>query len=65
MERFNRRHLYFSLFAALILQLLPWSGLLLQIKPDFLILVLLFWLLRAPHMCNIGTAWTAGSGSDW
>lgn len=60
MERFNRRHLYFSLFAALILQLLPWSGLLLQIKPDFLILVLLFWLLRAPHMCNIGTAWTAG-----
>ena len=60
MERFSRRYFYVSLIAGLFLQLLPWSGLLLQIKPDFLILVLLFWILRAPHICNIGIAWSAG-----
>jgi rod shape-determining protein MreD len=53
-----------SLVAALLLQLLPFSGFLLQIKPDFLLLTLLFWLLRAPHVCNIGFAWTAGIMMD-
>jgi len=56
----NRRLVYFTLVAALLLQLLPFSGVLLQIKPDFLLLVVLFWLLRAPNICNIGQAWTAG-----
>lgn len=60
MQNLNRRRVYFSLSAALLLQLLPFSGMLLQIKPDFLLLVLLFWLLRAPHICNVGVAWTAG-----
>jgi rod shape-determining protein MreD len=45
---------------ALIFQLLPWSGDALQWKPDFLLLVVIYWLLRAPHICNIGTAWFAG-----
>lgn len=59
--RINRRRIiYTSLLLALILQLLPWSGLLMQIKPDFVLLVLLYWMLRAPNLCNIGTAWTAG-----
>lgn len=60
MPNLNRRRVYFSLVAALILQLLPFSGTLLQIKPDFLLLALLFWLLRAPSICNIGMAWSAG-----
>lgn len=49
---------------ALICQLLPWDGLGLQIRPDFLLLVVLYWLLRAPHLCNIGTAWFAGLAID-
>ncbi len=60
MPNLNRRRVYFSLVAALILQLLAFSGTLLQIKPDFLLLALLFWLLRAPSICNIGMAWSAG-----
>jgi rod shape-determining protein MreD len=60
MPNLNRRRVYFSLVAALLLQLLPFSGTLLQIKPDFLLLALLFWLLRAPSICNIGIAWSAG-----
>lgn len=59
--KINRhRMVYLTLLAALVLQLLPWSGFLMQIKPDFVLLVLLYWMLRAPQLCNIGTAWTAG-----
>ncbi len=64
MGNLNRRYVYFSLLAALLMQLLPFSGFMLQIKPDFLLLVLLYWLLRAPHVCNIGIAWTAGLVMD-
>lgn len=51
---------YFSLLIALVLQMLPWSGLALSLRPDFLLLTLLYWLLRAPQLCNIGTAWFVG-----
>ena len=37
MENLNRRYVFFSLLAALLLQLLPFSGFMLQIKPDFLL----------------------------
>jgi rod shape-determining protein MreD len=30
------------------------------LRPDFLLLTLIYWLLRAPHLCHIGTAWFAG-----
>ena len=64
MQHLRRRRVYLTLFLALLLQLLPWSGFMLHIKPDFLLLVLLFWLLRAPQICNIGVAWTAGVFMD-
>ena len=64
MQNLRRRRVYFSLLVALLLQLLPFSGFLLQIKPDFLLLALLFWLLRAPQIFNIGLAWTAGITMD-
>lgn len=48
---------YFSLIVAFVLQLMPWSG---WLRPDFILLVLLYWLLSAPHICNIGTAWFVG-----
>lgn len=53
-------YIYASLLAALVLQLLPWAGFGLMLRPDFVLLVILYWLLRAPHLCNIGTAWFAG-----
>lgn len=60
MQNFSRLRVYLSLLFALLLQLLPFSSFLMHIKPDFLLLVLLFWLLRAPQICNIGIAWTSG-----
>lgn len=31
-----------------------------MLRPEFLLLTVLYWTLRAPHLCNIGTAWFAG-----
>jgi rod shape-determining protein MreD len=60
----SHRALYINLLVAIILQLLPWSGFWVKIKPDFVLLTLLYWMLRAPHLCNIGTAWAAGLMMD-
>ena len=51
---------YFSLLIALLCQLFPWVGQGVILRPDFVLVVLLYWLLRAPSLCNVGTAWAAG-----
>lgn len=58
------KSIYLSLFAAFICILIPWSGLALAVRPDFMLLVLLFWLLRAPNQCSVGTAWFMGLWID-
>jgi rod shape-determining protein MreD len=40
--------------------LLPWSAKMMQIRPDFVLLVIIYWLIRAPNLCNVGTAWFVG-----
>lgn len=52
--------IYVSILLALFLQLLPWSGWGLLLRPDFILLTLIYWIFRAPHRCSIGTAWFAG-----
>jgi len=54
------KSIYFSLFVAFICLLFPWSGLALKLRPDFMLLVIIYWLLRAPNQCNVGTAWFIG-----
>lgn len=54
------RAVFLSLLVALVLQLLPWAGFGLMLRPDFILLVTIYWLFRAPHVVNIGTAWLAG-----
>lgn len=56
--------IYLTLFAAFMLYLLPWAGFGLLLRPDFVLLVLLYWMLRAPHLCNVGTAWMMGLWLD-
>ena len=60
MPKNNLKTVYFSLLLALICLLFPWSGFALKLRPDFLLLVIIFWLMRAPSLCNVGTAWVAG-----
>lgn len=49
-----------TLLIALIFQLYPWSGTGVTLRPDFLLVVTLYWLLRMPNVCNIGVIWLAG-----
>ncbi len=51
---------YLSLLAALLCQLLPWIDQGVIFRPYFMLVVMLYWLLRAPNLCNIGTAWFVG-----
>lgn len=60
MQTVSLKQVYFSMLLALVCQLLPWDGFSLLIRPDFLLLAVLYWLLRAPYLCNIGIAWFAG-----
>lgn len=52
--------IYLTLSVGMMLYLLPWAGFGLLVRPDFVLLVMLYWLMRAPHLCNIGTAWLMG-----
>jgi len=49
-----------SLFIGLMLNLLPWSGVALLLRPDFVALPLLFWSIREPSRMGIGVAWAMG-----
>lgn len=64
MQPISLKLVYFSLLIALIGLLLPWAGYGLKIRPDFVLLMLLYWMLRAPRLCNIGTAWFSGLAVD-
>ena len=49
-----------TLIAALLLNLLPWSGTALWAKPDFVALVVLYWCIEAPRRIGFLAAWLLG-----
>lgn len=49
-----------TLIVALTFQLYPWSGQGVILRPDFLLVVTLYWIIRAPYLINVGMAWFAG-----
>jgi len=53
-----------TLVAALLLNLLPWSGLLFWIKPDFVALVVLYWCIHQPRKLGFAAAWLLGLMMD-
>jgi len=53
-----------SLLAGLVLNLVPVSGIVLVLRPDFLALVLLFWCIREPRYVGVGAAWVVGLMMD-
>ncbi len=60
MRPVSRWIIYLTLVVALLCHLFPWGGRGIILRPVFMFVVLLYWLLRSPHLCNIGTAWFAG-----
>lgn len=53
-----------SILAAVALNWLPWSGVSLILKPDFIALVLLYWCTHKPNRVGIGFAWLVGIFAD-
>jgi rod shape-determining protein MreD len=53
-----------TLVAALMLNLLPWSGAWLWIKPDFVALVVLYWCIEQPRKVGFISAWVMGLFMD-
>jgi len=53
-----------TLLFALLANLLPTSGVVLALRPDFLALVLLYWCIQEPRFVGVGTAWMVGLVMD-
>lgn len=53
-----------TLVAAFLLNLLPWSGALLWVKPDFVALVVLYWCIEQPRRVGFVAAWLLGLAMD-
>jgi rod shape-determining protein MreD len=51
---------FFSLLGAYVLDVLPWSGKWLLARPDFVLLVLLFWTIHEPRAVGQGVAFFVG-----
>lgn len=53
-----------TLIAALMLNLLPWSGAWLWVKPDLVALVVLYWCVEQPRKVGFISAWLMGLFMD-
>ena len=54
----------FTLAAAFFANLLPWSGALLWVKPDFVALLVLYWCIEQPRRIGFVAAWLLGLFMD-
>ena len=54
----------FTFVAALLINLLPWSGWGLALKPDFVALVVLYWCIQQPRKVGFTSAWLVGLVMD-
>ena len=54
----------FTFIAALLINLLPWSGWWLAVKPDFVALVVLYWCIQQPRRVGFTSAWLLGLVMD-
>jgi rod shape-determining protein MreD len=52
--------IFFSIVAAYLLVVLPWSGPWLLARPDFVLIVLLFWTVHEPRSIGQGIAFSLG-----
>ena len=60
----SRSFIALSLFVALLLNWLPWRGVWLALRPDFVALVLLYWCTHKPFRVGIVVAWMLGILAD-
>ncbi len=56
----GRLIIYLSLIVSLMLAILPLPLQLDPFRPDWVTVVILYWVLALPHRVNVGTAWVVG-----
>ncbi len=61
----NWRRILGSLGLALLLEQLPWSGWALVMRPDFMLIGVLFWALHQPTRIGLGAAFLIGLLADF
>lgn len=61
----NWRHIVGSLLFAVLLEQWPWVGWALAVRPDFVLLGVLFWTLHQPGRIGIGVAFCLGLVADF
>lgn len=49
-----------TLLAALALTMLPLPGVIEAFRPDWVLMLLIYWAMRMPHRYSVGTAWVVG-----
>ena len=54
------RFILLTLVLALLLNLLPWSGLTKLLWPDFIALLLVYWVIHQPREIGLGASWFLG-----
>ena len=54
------RFVLFTLLLSLLANLLPWSGLAKLLWPDFIALLLVYWVIHQPREIGLGAAWFLG-----
>lgn len=59
------RYLIGTLVLAVMLEQLPWSGWMLAIRPDFVLVAVLFWVLHQPARIGFGAAFFFGLLADF
>ena len=60
----SKTFIVLSILVALFLNGLPWEGIGLILRPDFVALVMLYWCMHKPVRIGIGLSWVAGILAD-